>query len=99
MLMRYILKVLEGFHHWAARRTAGITAQCTEDGEWEYPPVDDVMDAAGIWPINEYIKRHQATFVALVSCQTIYYLCTGAEWMPVYSQLMRWWDQDMVCEE
>ena len=30
-----ILKVLEGFHHWAAWQIARITDWCMEDGEWE----------------------------------------------------------------
>ena len=30
-----IMEVLEGFHHWAARRIVGMTDWCTENGEWE----------------------------------------------------------------
>ena len=30
-----ILKVLEGFHHRAAQRIAGMMAWSMEDGEWE----------------------------------------------------------------
>ena len=29
-----MLKVLEGFHHWAARRIAGMTACHADDREW-----------------------------------------------------------------
>ena len=50
-----MLKVLEGFHHWAACRITGITDWCTEDRECDYPPVDDALEAVGLWPIKEYI--------------------------------------------
>ena len=43
VVMTEMLKVLEGFHHWSARRIAGITGQRTEDGDKEYPPVADVL--------------------------------------------------------
>ena len=29
-----MLKVLEGFHHQAARKITGMTARCVEDREW-----------------------------------------------------------------
>ena len=52
VVMGAMLKVLEGFHHQAARRIAGMIAQRTKGREWEYPPVDDFMEAAGLWPIK-----------------------------------------------
>ena len=50
-----ILKVLEGFHHKTAWRTAGMTDWRAEDGEWEYLLVADAMEAEGLWTIKEYI--------------------------------------------
>ena len=35
LVMGGVLKVLEGYHHWAARRITGITATLVADGEWE----------------------------------------------------------------
>ena len=35
VVMGAMLKVLEGFHHRAARRIAGMTDRRAEDGEWE----------------------------------------------------------------
>ena len=51
-----MLKLLTVFHNQAARRIAGMTDQCTEVREWEYPPVADALEYAGIWPIKEYIQ-------------------------------------------
>ena len=30
-------------------------------GEWKYPLVEEVVDAAGLQPIRVYIKRQQTT--------------------------------------
>ena len=37
VVMGEMLKVLEGFHHRAARRITGMTAKRVAGGEWEYP--------------------------------------------------------------
>ena len=47
MTLYTMLKVLEGFHHWEARRITGMTAKCVADGEWEYPLVVAALEAAG----------------------------------------------------
>ena len=62
-----ILKVLEGFHHWSDQRIAGIADRSTEYREWEYHLVADVLDAAGIWLIKEYIKIWQDNIKAQVA--------------------------------
>ena len=43
-----------------------------EDVEWEYPLVSDAPEAAGIFPIKEYIQIRRATISAQVVCQTIW---------------------------
>ena len=57
---------------------------------WEYLPVAEVMESAGLWPIKEYIQRSQETIAAKVACQNIYEMCMGAEWIPGMSKFMRW---------
>ena len=56
-----MLKVLEGFHHRAARQITGLTEKCRAGREWEYPSVEEAMETAGIHPIVVYIKRQQTT--------------------------------------
>ena len=55
VVMGAVLKVLGGFHHRVAIIITGITAQCTTSREWEWPPVVEVLDTSGIYPIKEYI--------------------------------------------
>ena len=58
-----MLKVLDGFHHWAARRITGMILKRGAGGEWGYPSAVKSMEAAGIHPIGVYIRRRQATIL------------------------------------
>ena len=91
-----MLKILEGFHHQAVSWIAGMMAKRAADGAWEYPLAVAVKEAVGLYPIQEYIWRHQVTTLAHVGCQTIYELCTKAEQRPGTIWMIIWWDQDVV---
>ena len=93
-----ILKVLEGFHYRAARRITGMTATRGAGRECEYPPVVAAMDAEGLHPIREYIRRRQVTISEMVACFPIYELCVEAERIPGMIRMVRWWDHDVVNE-
>ena len=45
-----ILKILEGFHHQAARRITGMTDTRGAYKEWEYYPVVAAMDLRDFTP-------------------------------------------------
>ena len=65
-------------------------------GEWEYPAVDEAMNAAGIHPIRFYIKRRQTDIVERLDFSPVYALCKEVEQMPGTIRMVRWWDQDAV---
>ena len=88
MVTGEILKVLEGFHHWAARQIMGMMAKRGADREWEYPSVLEAMESAGLHPIGVYIRRRQSTIEERVACCPIYKLCTEADRMPGTSWLV-----------
>ena len=75
--MGAMIKVLEGFHNWAASWIVGVKAQRNTSGDWEWSPVANAMDTAGIWPTKEYIQWIQSTIAVQVDCQPVYELCTG----------------------
>ena len=91
-----MLKILEGFHHQEDRWIAGMTAKCMAYGTWEYPPVVEALEEAGLYPIQEYIWRLKATITAQVAGHPIYEIFTEADWRPWKIRMMRWWDKDMV---
>ena len=63
LVMGEMLKILEGFHHWAASRITGMMATCGSGREWVYPLLVAAMDATGLHTIGEYIRRLQVTIV------------------------------------
>ena len=91
-----MLKILEGFHQWAARQITGITEKHVADGEWEYPLVVEALETARFHPIREYILRHQATMAAHMACCPIYGICTEADWRSGTIWMVIFWDHDMV---
>ena len=91
-----MLKVLTGFHHWAAHRVTGMTVKRGSGREWDYPSVEEDMEAVGIHPIGVYINRWHTTIADRVACRPVYALCTEAERILGTSRLVQWWDQDVV---
>ena len=65
---------------------------------WEYLPVAEVMESAGLWPIKEYIQRIQDTAAAQVACRPIYELCIGSERMKGTKKFMWWWEHGVGLE-
>ena len=45
-----MLMVLEGFYHRLARKIVGNKAQHTGDWGWEWPPLEEALEVAGICP-------------------------------------------------
>ena len=93
------MKVLKEFHHWIDMRITGKTARRVGEEDWELPLVEVAIEAAGLWPMWEYLRRRQATIVKYITSQLIFKLCTGTERIPGSIQSLSWWDQDHIREE
>ena len=98
VVTREMLKVLEGFHHQESIQITGMTAKHVADRDWGYPPVMAALEAAGLHPIQEYIRRRQEKISTQVERRPIYELCTKAEQRQGMIWIMRWWNQDVVHE-
>ena len=89
-----MLKVLESFHHRAARRLTGRMARRIQ-GVWVYPGLAKTMRKAGLFSIKEYIRRRQAHLEQHIALRPIHNLCTQAETRTgSASRVLRWWQQD-----
>ena len=82
----------------AAQRITGMTHKYRAGREWEYPLVEEAMEAARFHPIGVYIKRQKMTIADRVACRPVYSLYTEAERMPDTNRLLQWWEQDGVNE-
>ena len=70
-------KALAGFHHRVARRLAGRMPRL-EQGQWVYPPIQEALEAAGLFPMEEYITRRRNRMVDYVATRPILDICEGA---------------------
>ena len=77
VVMGYMLKKLEGFHHRESRSILVKMDRRMTGGELKFPLFDYALDTTEIWRIKEYIQRKQATIVEQVACRTIYELYMG----------------------
>ena len=85
-----MIKVLAALHHQVARRITGMTDKRWSGGEWEYPAVEEAMDAVLLHPIGVYIKRRQTTIADRVACRPVYSLCTESERIPGTIRMVHW---------
>ena len=67
-----------------------MTDRRTTGGDREWLPVANTLDTAGLWSVQEYIQRRQATIVAQVDFCTIYERCTGADRIMGHIRFMMW---------
>ena len=100
-----MLKVLEGFHHRIARRISGKTAIRVGDTQWEYPPIEEALEEAGLWTMREcmLLRRRHASIEDYIGHATrpIHELCLAATPPPGggSSPPLRWWQQDHAEED
>jgi len=56
-----------------ARQFTGTRARfCRATSEWSAPPIEGVLEQAGLLPIREYISRRQNTAIEYIATRPIY---------------------------
>jgi hypothetical protein len=61
------------------------------DGDWTYPPSTTVLEAAGLWPIQEHIRRRRASVLRFASEPYIYRQCLASFPLASKINLLVWW--------
>ena len=51
--MDSMMKVLEGLHNHITMRIAGKAALRFGEEGWKYPPMDESLEAGGLWSVQE----------------------------------------------
>jgi exonuclease III len=99
-----MLKILEGFHHRIARRITNKMPHL-QHGTWVYPPLQEALTEAGLFPIATYISRRQSTIAQYLAGRPIHQLCLQAHPVPPQdaeanapprSRLFRYWTQPLI---
>ena len=74
-----MLKIMEGFHHQADQRIAGISYRKFAEGVWEGSLMEEDLEVAGLCPMKEYIHRWYITIAEYITNCPIYEVCMGEE--------------------
>ena len=61
--------------------------------------MDEALEAAGMFPMKEYIRIWQPTIAEYIANCPIYEVCTGLEWVQGSRRFLQWWDQYITREE
>ena len=89
-----VLKVLNSFHHRMARRLSGKQPRyLPRENRWEYPPIEEALEVAGLYTMDHYIEVRRNTLVRNISTRPILELCRGAERQSGSAQKALWWHQ------
>ena len=91
-----MIKTLEAFHHRVARRISKMTPTRHPDGTWTYPPLQDALEAAGLFPLREYIHRRVNTIRRYIEERPIYQLCLISSAAARDDRCLRWWTQSVA---
>ena len=91
-----MLQALRGFHHRIARCLTGRQGWRLPNGTWDYPPVEEALEAAGLQPIEVYIDRRRRYLVRFMKRHPILELCKESSRLSGTPTGTRfWWDQDL----
>ena len=85
-------RTLEGFHVEAARRLTGMRP-VKRGGTWVYPKSEEVLKAARLRTIEEYIAARRQRAAALMVGRPVLEMCRNAERMRGSAPRQMWWDQ------
>jgi hypothetical protein len=86
------VKRLEGFHIRAAWRMSGLRPEKKPNGSWSYPRSKDVLDAASLQTITNYMDVRRQTVANFIVNRPIWELCAGAVRSRGSPIRPFWWD-------
>ena len=91
------LDVLEGFHVEATRRITRMRPR-KRGSTWVYPKLAEVLKAARLTTVREYIATRRQTAAALVVGRPVLEECRRTERRRGTATRPMWWDQDVDWE-
>ena len=87
------MRVLESFHRRVARYLSRRHIRKLEDGTWEYPSSEEILEQNGLYTIQEYIQRRRDTINRYIRNRPIYTRCIGSHSLVGRTKRF-WWNQN-----
>ena len=93
------LRRLDGFHHRAAWRMAGMRPTHDGEGKWTYPENTRALKKVGLYTIAHYIGVRRQTISDYIVNRPIFEHCRNGVRQRGSSPRMFWWDQPLHLDE
>jgi hypothetical protein len=92
-----IRQLLTSFHHGIARKLTGRYPRPIGDGEeWEHPSIQETLRIAGLFPMEEYLRRRRSYLELHAQTLPILQECQTALLMERPSRRVYWWNQTLA---
>jgi hypothetical protein len=91
VLTKAMEQTLQTFHHRCARYITGQHIHQNLDGTWTCPPSAQVLEQAGLSPIQDYIAKLRKTVERYVLSWPIYQRCMNSRGLARNANRSVWW--------
>ena len=92
IISKHKLSQLRSFHHRVARYITGRHIKQRPDGTYECPPTSEVLEMAGLYPLETYIERRRQTVWEAVKNRPILERCRTSTALSTTARRTTWWD-------
>jgi hypothetical protein len=89
---KHMVNILNTFHKKCARFIIGKHIKMLEDGTWNYPDSKEILDAAGLLTIEEYIQKRNNTVTAYMKSTNIFKKCINSSPSLRNNMQIVWWN-------
>jgi hypothetical protein len=87
-----MVKRLQSFHNRCARYITGQHIRQNADETWTCPPTKEVLERAGLLPIQEYVTKRRSTIKVYSENLEIYKKCIVSRPLPSNPKQQVWWN-------
>ena len=87
-------RALGFFQHRVARRITGRQPWQIQDESFEYPPLEEAIQEAGLEEVEAYVLRRKNMVAQYIVMRPIMDLCKEAVRRPRTWVKKRWWEQE-----
>ena len=91
VISEFKLKQLRSFHHRVARYITGRHIKQRPDGTYDCPPTAEVLEMAGLYPLETYIERRKQTIWQTVRTRPILERCRNSTPLSTMGRKTTWW--------
>ena len=91
IISEHKLNELRSFHHRVARYITGRHIKQLPDGTYDCPPTAEVLETAGLYPLETYIERRKNTIWQAIRNRPIIERCKNSTALSTTARRTTWW--------